>query len=145
MGVVLHRHAFLSELSNDRVGRSDCAEAECSWRAAGDTGAAAAATLWSLSERLVQASLASEYREDGTPHAVVLAGKEGVWREIAEGEAFGPGHTFSMDMTTGRRFVQLPTPDADERAKEGLGGAWEEERSAAEEMVQQFVDTRPKL
>ena len=123
------------------MGRSDCAEAECSWRAANDTGAAAAATLWSLSERLVQASLASEYREDGAPHAVVLAGKEGAWREIAEGEAFGPGHTFSMDMTSGRRFVQLPTPD-----REGPGeGAGEGQRSAAEEMVQQFVETRPKL
>ena len=136
----MHRQAFLSELSNNRVGRSDCAEAECSWRAAGDTGAAAATTLWSLSERLVQASLASEYREDGAPHAVVLAGKEGVWREIAEGEAFGPGHTFSMDMTSGRRFVQLPTPDS--TPDEGAG---EVDRSAAEEMVQQFVETRPKL
>ena len=142
----MHRHAFLSALSRCDRGRSDCAEAECSWRAAGDTGAAAAATLWSLSERLVQASLASEYREDGVPHAVVLAGKEGAWREIAEGEAFGPGHTFSVDMTSGRRFVQLPTPDADEGAREGQHGAGgEEERSVAEEMVQQFVETRPKL
>ena len=73
------------------------------------------------------------------PHAVVLAGKEGAWREIAEGEAFGPGHTFSMDMTSGRRFVQLPTPD-----REGPGEG-QEGRSAAEEMVQQFVETRPKL
>ena len=69
----------------------------------GDVGAVTAATLWSLSERLVAASNAS-----GRSDSVVLAGKAGAWRPVADGEQFGPGHSFSMNLTTGERFVSVP-------------------------------------
>ena len=39
---------------------------------------------------------------------VVLAGKDGAWRPVADGEQFGPGHSFSINMATGARYVSVP-------------------------------------
>jgi NAD(P)-dependent dehydrogenase (short-subunit alcohol dehydrogenase family) len=79
---------------------ADCAPATPSWRAQGETGEAAATTLWSLSAQLVEVAEAG-------PEAVVLAGKGGAWCEVKAEEEFGAGHTFSMNLSSGKRFVLL--------------------------------------
>lgn len=44
----------------------------------------------------------------GRGDAIVLPGKAGAWRPVADGEQFGPGHSFSMNLTTGARYVSIP-------------------------------------
>ena len=98
----------------------------------GEVGTAAANILWSLSERLVAASNAA-----GRGGAVVLAGKAGAWRPVADGEQFGPGNSFSMNLTTGARYVSVPLDEPQDHCEELVATA---ERGRAEALVTEFIE-----
>ena len=73
----------------------------------------------------------------GRGDAVVLAGKAGAWRPVADGEQFGPGNSFSMNMTTGARYVSVPLDGPLGHCEELVATA---QSGRAEALVTEFIE-----
>jgi hypothetical protein len=77
----------------------------------------------------------------GRRDAIVLAGKAGAWRPVADGERFGPGHSFSMNLATGARYVSVPVNESIGRCE----GAMMEQSLGPEALVAEFVEDHKQM